>query len=243
MKGRPHVAVAEDPQLAEVGLLAPQPDGLGDALHDLVVRVGTLSLRVDGHGDDSRLQHTQLVEDGLNVTLTVGEAFPIAIETEPKMMDMVQGGASIGPNKLLFKFADLTFELLELGAVGFACLEVFYLRCEARFDIGDALQPPQPYRITKDAMAEATTHLVGVFAGHVVEIMMDVFLLLETVASLKEIGVKHHLDAALMQVIQGVFQGFLKEFIGDRVITRGHDGKVHLVGRRPQLPVDEGHET
>ena len=92
-------------------------------------------------------------------------------------------------------------------------------------------------------MAETTTHLVRVFAGHVVEVMMDVFLLLETVASLKEIGVKHHLDATLMQVVQGVFQGLLKEFIGDGVVTRGHDGEVHPVGRRPQLPVDEGHET
>ena len=92
-------------------------------------------------------------------------------------------------------------------------------------------------------MAETTTLLVGVFAGHVVEVMMDVFLLLETVASLKEIGVKHHLDATLMQIVQGVFQGLLEEFIGDGVVTRGHDGEVHLIGRCPQLPVDEGHET
>ena len=67
MEGRPHVAVAEDPQPAEVLFLAPQPDGLGDALHDLVVRVGALSLRVDGDADDGGLDGTELVEDSVDV--------------------------------------------------------------------------------------------------------------------------------------------------------------------------------
>ena len=68
MEGRPDVAVADDPQILEVGLFTPQPDGLGDALHDLVVRVGALSLRVDGHADDGGLDGTELVEDGFYVT-------------------------------------------------------------------------------------------------------------------------------------------------------------------------------
>ncbi len=67
MEGRPDVAVADDPQVLEVGLFAPQPDGLGDALHDLVVRVGALSLRVDGDADDGGLDGAELVEDGVDV--------------------------------------------------------------------------------------------------------------------------------------------------------------------------------
>ena len=82
-------------------------------------------------------------------------------------------------------------------------------------------------------MTKAASHLVGIFTGHIVEIMVDVFLLLVTVALLKEVRVSHHLYATLMQVIQGVFQSFLEESIGHGMITRSHDGKVHLIGGGP----------
>ena len=247
MEGRPHVAVAEDPQPAEVLFLAPQPDGLGDALHHLVVRVGTLSLRVDGDSEDGGLDGAELVEDSVDV-IVMNRALrraqgPLIIQPQPQMMDMVQGGAGIGPDEFFLELSDLAFELLYLMAVGLACLEVFDLRREACLDVGDALQPPQPHGVTQDAVAEATAHLVGVFAGHVVEVMMDILLLLEAVALLEEVGVKHHLDATLMEVVQGVFQGLLQEVVGDGVVARGHDGEMHLVGGCPQLAVDEGHDA
>ena len=46
-----------------------------------------------------------------------------------------------------------------------------------------------------------------------------------------------------MEVAQRVFQGFAKEYIGHRMVARGHDGEMHLVAWRAQLPVDEGHKT
>ena len=58
MEGRPYIAITNNPQVLEIGLGIPQPDGLGNALHDLVVCIGALSLRVDGHGDDGGLDGT-----------------------------------------------------------------------------------------------------------------------------------------------------------------------------------------
>ena len=72
---------------------------------------------------------------------------------------------------------------------------------------------------------------------------MDVLLLLEAVALLEEVGVAHHLDATLMEVVQGVLEGLTEEGVGDGVVARGHDGEVHLVVGRAQLPIDEGHEA
>ena len=262
MEGRPDVAVADDPQVLEVGLFVPQPDGLGDALHDLVVRVGALSLRVDGHADDGGLDGTELVEDGFYVTgknrslsLSKGRSFisrpfdglrDLAftfIQPQPQVMDVVQGGAGVGPDEFFLELTDLAFEFLYLGAVGFALLEVLYLRREACLDVVDILQRPEPHGVAEDAVAEAAAHLVGVAAGDVVEVMVDVLLLLEAVALLEEVGVAHHLDATLMEVVQGVLESLTEEGIGDGVVARGHDGEVHLVVGRAQLPIDEGHEA
>ena len=68
MIGRPNVAVTEDTQPAEVFLLVPKPDGLGDGLHDLVMGLGRQVEGVHGHGDDGGMDGAKLVEDGLDVT-------------------------------------------------------------------------------------------------------------------------------------------------------------------------------
>ncbi len=158
-------------------------------------------------------------------------------------MDVVQSGAGVGPDELFLELADLAFELLYLGAVGLARLEVLDLRREACLDVDDALQRPEPHGIAEDAVAEAAAHLVGVAAGDVVEVMVDVLLLLEAVALLEEVGVAHHLDATLMEVVQGVLESLTEEGVGDGVVARGHDGEVHLVVGRAQLPIDEGHDA
>ena len=156
---------------------------------------------------------------------------------------MVQVRAGISPHQLFLKLAHLPFQLLYLRAVGLALFEVPDFLVEPFHRLLNALQLPQPHGIAQDAVTEATSHLIRVLAGHVVEVMVDVFHLLEAVALLEEVGVAYHLDAAFEEVAQRVFQGFAQEFIGHRMVARGHDGEMHLVAWRAQLPVDERHET
>ena len=144
-------------------------------------------------------------------------------------MDMVQGGASVGPDKFFLELANLSLEVLYLTAVGLAFLKAFYLRREAQLDVVNALQSPKPHGVAKDTVTEATTHFIGVPASHIVKIVVDILLLLETVALLEEVGITHHLNATLVQIVQSVFHGFLQKGVGDRVVTRGHDGEMHLI--------------
>ena len=72
MIGRPNVTVTEDAQLAQVFLLVPEPDGLGDGFHHLVMGLGRQAHRVHGHGDDGRMDGTELGEDGFYIALAVG---------------------------------------------------------------------------------------------------------------------------------------------------------------------------
>ena len=122
MKRRPDVAVAKHPQVAKVGLLTPHPDSLSDALHHLVMRVGTLAFRVDSHGDDGGLDGTELVEDDVDVVV-MNRALrrnqrPLVIQPQPQMMYMAQRSTTVSPDKLLLKLTDFTFEFLYLGTVG-----------------------------------------------------------------------------------------------------------------------------
>ena len=73
--------------------------------------------------------------------------------------------------------------------------------------------------------------------------MIDILVLLETIAPLEEVGVIDHLDKALLKQVERVNQSLKQKLVRHGMIARGHDGEVNLVARRAQLPVDEWHEA
>ena len=94
-------------------------------------------------------------------------------------------------------------------------MQGLYLIFKALLEFSHAFQVPQSHGVAQDAMAEAAPHSIRVLASHVVEIVVDVFLLLETVALLEEVRVVDHLDETTAQQAQGVKQGFEQELVGD----------------------------
>ena len=73
--------------------------------------------------------------------------------------------------------------------------------------------------------------------------MVDILFLLETIAFLEKVGIIDHLDKALLQEIQCIFQSLEQELVGHGMVARSHNGEMHLVRWATHLPVDEGHDA
>ena len=73
--------------------------------------------------------------------------------------------------------------------------------------------------------------------------MVDILFLLETIAFLEKVGIIDHLDKALLQEIQCIFQSLEQELVGHGMVARSHNGEMHLVRWATHLPVDERHDA